>query len=104
MDKKKKGKLKKSRTEADAVHPRFLMKPEDEEEMKKYESEHHYFCSTCKIYIAPTNLSLKMHFKEEIKDHPPYGMCYYCKGDTFEYKFNGNIRYYHNCADYLAKK
>lgn len=101
--KKKKDKKKKVRTELDAVHPRFTT-PIDEEEMLKYETEHHYYCNTCKVFIAPTNLALKIHFKEEIQDHPASGSCLYCKGDTFVYKFNGNIRYFHNCADYLNKR
>lgn len=86
-----------SKTEFDAVHPRF--KNETKEEMSKYEKTNYYFCEQCKLYFAPTVLGLETHFTKEIITHNSFGVCFYCKGSVYQYLLNGTSLIFHNCKD-----
>lgn len=86
-----------SHTEYDAVHPRF-QKPNEAADVA-YEEKNHYYCEQCKMFFAPTDDGLKMHFQKEIKTHRPYkDPCVYCNGKVYEYVINGESRVFHNCA------
>lgn len=86
---------KESRTEFDAVHPRFA-KPE-EVEVRQYQTEHDYFCEQCDMFFAPTVRALKYHFKSGRISHTSCGSCFYCKGPVYEYGQNNVGRLYHIC-------
>lgn len=86
---------KESRTEFDAVHPRFV-RPE-ETQVREFQREHDYFCEPCNLFLAPTIQALKYHFKKGRVTHQPRGSCFYCKGPVYEYKLNDDSLLYHIC-------
>lgn len=89
--------MKESKTEFDAVHPRFV-KPENLERVRRFQMENDYFCEQCRLFFAPTVEALKLHFKGDIVQHRPYGSCFYCKGAVYQYKFNQESLLYHKCV------
>lgn len=82
-------------TESDAVHPRFHVP--DEEETKEYQEQHYFYCPMCQIYMAPTDVGLRSHFKESRIYHKSYGNCDYCKGPAYIYTLNKEKHIFHNC-------
>lgn len=88
---------KESRSEFDAVHPRFV-KPEDLEAVRRFQTENDFFCDQCQLFFAPTVEALKLHFKGDVVEHSAYGRCFYCKGPVYEYKVNQESQLYHKCV------
>lgn len=81
---------------SDAVHPRFANK-QDSEEINKFQIENDYFCIQCKLFFSPTPEGLRIHFDGIIVEHKPFGTCFYCNGNVFEYRFKNNREFYHDC-------
>lgn len=89
--------VKESHTEFDAAHPRFV-KPEELEVVRKFQTEHDFYCEQCDLFFAPTMLAVKLHFKGDMVEHRPYGKCFYCKGPVYQYKMNQESHLYHKCV------
>lgn len=88
--------LRECRTEFDAAHPRFV--DPDEAEEVKFQTEHDFYCEACRLFFAPTVEALKVHFKGDLVEHKPYGVCLYCKGHVYSYKLNERVCLYHICT------
>lgn len=88
---------RKTLTESDAVHPRFIR--QSSEEIREYELHNYYFCKQCNLFFAPSVNGLNMHFKADRVKHEAIGSCFYCKGRVYEYTLNNEPRVYHNCRD-----
>lgn len=86
---------KQSVTEHDAVHPRF--QDENEEEVRQCQLQRDYYCEQCRLFIAPSVIALKIHFRGDIVKHEACGTCFYCRGPCFEYKWNEKCFLYHIC-------
>lgn len=84
-------------TESDAVHPRFNTNTDIETE--EYQKEHHYFCTICRAYFAPTTLALHEHFRPGRIIHEPIASCVYCQGPVYNYSINEQRRFYHDCKE-----
>lgn len=85
-----------TRTENDAVHPRFT-KPLTSEELETCIRTKYYYCDTCKIAIAATAEGLRNHFKTPIQDHVPCATCFYCNGPVYHYFHLDQYKVYHDC-------
>lgn len=88
---------KRSVTESDAVHPRFLNAEKSQNVQDDYEANNYFYCETCKLYFAPDDKGLRIHFKEDIIKHKPCGNCFYCGGPVYTYLLCNKIQKYHNC-------
>lgn len=84
-------------TESDAIHPRFHKA--SKEVTEEYQREHHYYCSLCRAYFAPTVLGLREHFRVGRIDHIPIASCIYCTGPVYNYSIDNKIKIYHECND-----
>ncbi|KAK4874291.1 hypothetical protein RN001_013651 [Aquatica leii] len=93
---------KSSRTEFDAIHPRF--RTEDPEQVKEFQITNDYYCEQCQLYFAPDVDGLKTHFKEDMVHHRPVGSCFYCQGPVYAYSFNTRTQIHHSCKDTNKKK
>lgn len=88
---------KKSVTESDAVHPRFLDTEKSNSNQNEYETKNYYYCEECKLFFAPDDKGLRIHFKEDIIKHTPTGNCFYCNGPVYTYLLHDKKYNYHNC-------
>ena len=91
-----------SRTENDAVHPRFT-EPKDPILIREYQIANDYYCEQCRLFFAPTVLGLKTHFKEDMVQHRPVGNCFYCNGPVFAYSFNNRRKIHHSCNEHAKQ-
>lgn len=88
---------RKSRTEYDAAHPRFLNTEKKEKVEHEYELNNYYYCDICKLFFAPNDLGLRTHFKKDRADHVACGNCIYCNGPVYYYYIRNEKHYFHNC-------